>query len=232
MRGNTLPRLMYAAGTTTTHPRSARGGLRRPSERRSLLEELDASGLTGRGGAGFPTARKARLIREQRGHNKFVVVNAMEGEPASHKDLTLLEHAPAPRARRCRIPRLDRRCEEHRSLRGSRQPDGREPRRARLHERTRRSLRGPKLEIAYAAVALRRRRRVRTRALARRQRVPAPVSSHAPARLAHRPRAGDRGQRRDLRQCGTHRSLRGGLVSWRGDRRQSRQRAGLGDRRG
>ncbi|MDE3008187.1 MAG: hypothetical protein KGI14_04055 [Acidobacteriota bacterium] len=60
----------------------------------SLLDELTNSGLTGRGGAAFPTAVKARLIREQRGHRKYVVVNAMEGEPASHKDQTLLSTNP------------------------------------------------------------------------------------------------------------------------------------------
>ncbi|MDE3044007.1 MAG: proton-conducting membrane transporter [Acidobacteriota bacterium] len=60
----------------------------------SLLDELANSGLTGRGGAAFPTAIKARLIREQRGHRKYVVVNAMEGEPASHKDQTLLSTNP------------------------------------------------------------------------------------------------------------------------------------------
>ncbi|HEY7930770.1 MAG TPA: NADH-ubiquinone oxidoreductase-F iron-sulfur binding region domain-containing protein [Acidimicrobiales bacterium] len=60
----------------------------------SLLDELSRSGLTGRGGAAFPTAKKALLIREQRGHRKYVVVNAMEGEPASHKDRTLLSTNP------------------------------------------------------------------------------------------------------------------------------------------
>ncbi len=60
----------------------------------STVEELEASGLTGRGGAGFATARKVRLLREQRGHHKFVVINAMEGEPASHKDRTLLSTNP------------------------------------------------------------------------------------------------------------------------------------------
>jgi NADH:ubiquinone oxidoreductase subunit F (NADH-binding) len=42
-----------------------------------LLGELDASGLTGRGGAGFPTAQKVRLLKAHRGHHKIVVVNAM-----------------------------------------------------------------------------------------------------------------------------------------------------------
>jgi NADH:ubiquinone oxidoreductase subunit F (NADH-binding) len=61
---------------------------------RPLVEELEAAGLTGRGGAAFPTFRKVRLIREQRGHHKWVVVNAMEGEPAAHKDQTLLAANP------------------------------------------------------------------------------------------------------------------------------------------
>ena len=40
-------------------------------------------------GPPFPTFRKVRLIVSQRDHHKFVVVNAMEGEPAAHRDLTL-----------------------------------------------------------------------------------------------------------------------------------------------
>jgi NADH:ubiquinone oxidoreductase subunit F (NADH-binding) len=56
--------------------------------------ELDASGLLGRGGAGFPTARKVDLIRRQHGRNKFVVINAMEGEPAAHKDQRLITTNP------------------------------------------------------------------------------------------------------------------------------------------
>ncbi len=67
-------------------------GLARPVP--AFLEELEASGLTGRGGAAFPTFRKAKLLRDQRGHSKFVVVNAMEGEPAAHKDRTLLAANP------------------------------------------------------------------------------------------------------------------------------------------
>ena len=59
-----------------------------------VLDHLEASGLTGRGGAAFPTFRKARLLREHRGHHKLVVVNAMEGEPAAHKDQTLLATNP------------------------------------------------------------------------------------------------------------------------------------------
>ncbi len=60
----------------------------------TLVEQLEAAGLTGRGGAAFPTYRKVQLIANQRSHHKFMVVNAMEGEPAAHKDQTLLSSNP------------------------------------------------------------------------------------------------------------------------------------------
>ena len=55
---------------------------------RGLLEEIERSGLTGRGGAGFPAYRKARLA--QTNEHLILVVNAMEGEPASAKDRILV----------------------------------------------------------------------------------------------------------------------------------------------
>jgi NADH:ubiquinone oxidoreductase subunit F (NADH-binding) len=90
----TLPRILHLATgrplTLAQHEEafatSDRGG--------SLFRELEASGLTGRGGAAFPTARKVALLKEQRGHHKIVVVNAMEGEPASHKEFSLLRSNP------------------------------------------------------------------------------------------------------------------------------------------
>jgi NADH:ubiquinone oxidoreductase subunit F (NADH-binding) len=54
---------------------------------------IEASGLTGRGGASFPSSRKLRLIRSARGR-ATLVVNAMEGEPASSKDEILLSCVP------------------------------------------------------------------------------------------------------------------------------------------
>ncbi len=94
MRPGTLPRLLTG---TPNHPATypehvATFGELTP--RGDLIDELERSGLTGRGGAAFPTGRKARFIRDQRGHRKFVVVNAMEGEPASHKDALLLATNP------------------------------------------------------------------------------------------------------------------------------------------
>lgn len=58
-----------------------------------LVEAVESAGLTGRGGAGFPTARKLRAVAE-RGGRAVVVVNAMESEPASRKDQFLLAVAP------------------------------------------------------------------------------------------------------------------------------------------
>jgi NADH:ubiquinone oxidoreductase subunit F (NADH-binding) len=58
-----------------------------------LAEEIEASGLTGRGGAAFPTARKLAVVGRA-GRGATIVVNAMEGEPASDKDRVLLSVAP------------------------------------------------------------------------------------------------------------------------------------------
>jgi NADH:ubiquinone oxidoreductase subunit F (NADH-binding) len=58
-----------------------------------LLDEIERSGLTGRGGASFPTATKMRAVAGARGR-AIVVANAAEGEPASLKDRTLLETLP------------------------------------------------------------------------------------------------------------------------------------------
>jgi NADH:ubiquinone oxidoreductase subunit F (NADH-binding) len=54
---------------------------------------LESSGLTGRGGAGFPSAIKL-AVAHAAGGGGTVVVNAMEGEPASDKDKLLLIRSP------------------------------------------------------------------------------------------------------------------------------------------
>lgn len=59
----------------------------------SLWATVERSGLVGRGGAGFPTALKLHAVRRGRGR-PIVVVNGMEGEPASAKDRYLLSVAP------------------------------------------------------------------------------------------------------------------------------------------
>lgn len=57
-----------------------------------LLRTVEQAGLTGRGGAGFPTWRKHATVAA--GPRPVVVANGAEGEPASAKDRTLLARAP------------------------------------------------------------------------------------------------------------------------------------------
>ncbi|MBN1940441.1 MAG: NADH-quinone oxidoreductase subunit NuoF [Candidatus Aminicenantes bacterium] len=59
-----------------------------------VIEEIRASGLRGRGGAGFPTALKWDLCRRSSGHPKYVVCNADEGDPGAYMDRSLLEGNP------------------------------------------------------------------------------------------------------------------------------------------
>ncbi|EIC28974.1 NAD(P)H-dependent oxidoreductase subunit E [Methylomicrobium album] len=54
------------------------------------LAEIDASGLRGRGGAGFKTAAKWRFCAEEAESERYVVCNADEGEPGTFKDRVLL----------------------------------------------------------------------------------------------------------------------------------------------
>src|SRR5271165_1937679 len=69
-----------------------------PSAGRELAEAVAAAGLTGRGGAGFPTGVKMRAVAGRRGSvvkgGAVVVANGMESEPASEKDQALLARAP------------------------------------------------------------------------------------------------------------------------------------------
>ena len=59
--------------------------------RTAVCDAIDASGLRGMGGAGFPTGRKWRIVAGQPGP-RMLVVNADEGEPGTFKDRHHLEH--------------------------------------------------------------------------------------------------------------------------------------------
>jgi NADH:ubiquinone oxidoreductase subunit F (NADH-binding) len=58
------------------------------------VEEIQASGLRGRGGAGFPTGAKWASVRDASGGRHFVVANGAEGEPATFKDRLLMRRDP------------------------------------------------------------------------------------------------------------------------------------------
>ena len=89
-----LPRLLpqtpldLAAHTAQYGPRAGAQG---------LAATLAEAGLTGRGGAAFPVHRKLEAVAEaarRSGRTPVAVANGCEGEPASHKDATLLRLAP------------------------------------------------------------------------------------------------------------------------------------------
>lgn len=97
-----LPRLL--AGISYHEPASLAGHLRQfgpvplsgftgRSRPERLIELIERSGLTGRGGAGFPAGRKMRSVAAGPG-TPVVVANGAEGEPASSKDRLLLTRLP------------------------------------------------------------------------------------------------------------------------------------------
>jgi NADH-quinone oxidoreductase subunit F len=61
---------------------------------RDILAEVLASGLRGRGGAGFPVAKKWSVAAETSNTPRYVVCNGGEDEPGSFKDRMLLEYRP------------------------------------------------------------------------------------------------------------------------------------------
>ena len=60
----------------------------------AILDEVAASGLRGRGGGGFPTARKWRSCREAPGEPRYVICNGDEGDPGAFMDRSLMEGNP------------------------------------------------------------------------------------------------------------------------------------------
>jgi NADH-quinone oxidoreductase subunit F len=59
-----------------------------------IIDEVEQSGLRGRGGAGFPTGRKWRLARASKGDLKYVVCNGDEGDPGAFMDRSVMEGNP------------------------------------------------------------------------------------------------------------------------------------------
>ncbi|WP_426625256.1 NADH-ubiquinone oxidoreductase-F iron-sulfur binding region domain-containing protein [Leifsonia sp. McL0607] len=92
-------RRLFAAGSHAgleAHLRAYRELPTRNPE--AMLAELEAAGLTGRGGAAFPVWRKLAAAREtaggRRGRAPILIANGTEGEPLSSKDTVLLRNAP------------------------------------------------------------------------------------------------------------------------------------------
>lgn len=91
-RPETVRRLSAAMAPDLASHLAAVGPLPPLTDRARLLAEVRESGLTGHGGAAFPTARKLETVAA--GRHPVVVANGAEGEPASAKDRALLTGAP------------------------------------------------------------------------------------------------------------------------------------------
>ncbi|MBQ1321533.1 MAG: 4Fe-4S binding protein, partial [Solobacterium sp.] len=63
-------------------------------EPQEVIDVVKASGLRGRGGAGFPTGVKWQFEKDQPGNEKYVICNADEGDPGAFMDRSILEGDP------------------------------------------------------------------------------------------------------------------------------------------
>jgi NADH-quinone oxidoreductase subunit F len=59
-----------------------------------VIDEMNRSGLTGRGGAFFPTGRKWDFLRTAKGDEKYILCNADEGDPGSYVNRAMMESEP------------------------------------------------------------------------------------------------------------------------------------------
>ncbi len=59
-----------------------------------VIQTVTASGLRGRGGAGFPTGLKWKFTRENKSSEKYIICNADEGDPGAFMDRSVLEGDP------------------------------------------------------------------------------------------------------------------------------------------
>src|SRR6266498_989244 len=59
-----------------------------------VIEAVKASGLRGRGGAGFPTGMKWQFVDQKSPNPKYIACNADESEPGTFKDHLLMERNP------------------------------------------------------------------------------------------------------------------------------------------
>ncbi|MCP4994822.1 MAG: NADH:ubiquinone oxidoreductase [Gammaproteobacteria bacterium] len=96
---NATPRINVPVQNNIRHPgevllcdQTVNAGLRKALavSSEAVLDEVEISGLAGRGGAGFSTASKWRMAAGNEAEKRFVICNADEGEPGTFKDRVLL----------------------------------------------------------------------------------------------------------------------------------------------
>lgn len=59
-----------------------------------VVTEIQASGLRGRGGAGYPTGNKWKLLADAVSDEKYIIANGDEGDPGAYMDRTIMEDDP------------------------------------------------------------------------------------------------------------------------------------------
>jgi len=95
-----LLRNIHAADSHTLATYKTRGGYRswdkvlQTMKPEQLIDEVKASGLRGRGGAGFPTGMKWSFVPKDSPKPRYLVCNADESEPGTFKDRLLIEKDP------------------------------------------------------------------------------------------------------------------------------------------
>src|SRR3954466_11801870 len=86
------------AFTLDAYQKNARGyeGLKKAlsMQPNDVIEQVKASGLRGRGGAGFPTGLKWQFVDKKTPKPKYICCNADESEPGTFKDHVLMERNP------------------------------------------------------------------------------------------------------------------------------------------
>ncbi len=75
-----------------THYEVLKNALKQDSQ--NVLDEIKASNIRGRGGAGFPMGFKWNACRNEESVDKFIICNADEGDPGAYSDRYLLEQRP------------------------------------------------------------------------------------------------------------------------------------------
>jgi NADH:ubiquinone oxidoreductase subunit F (NADH-binding) len=59
-----------------------------------VIKKIEKNNLVGRGGAGFPTAKKWRMVADEKSDTKYIICNGAEGEKGVRKDRYILSHYP------------------------------------------------------------------------------------------------------------------------------------------
>ena len=73
---------------------TALAGVLAADEPEAVIDEVERSGLRGRGGAGFPAGKKWRFCRQNPGEKHYIICNGDEGDPGAFMDRAVLEDNP------------------------------------------------------------------------------------------------------------------------------------------